>query len=100
MDREIMFEVIVIALTGAALIALFYWLVKCVKRWRESSRIYHWLDKVTSPKDGKRWRSTIAIASHTNLTEDRVRLLCSQHKMIVRSSKKNEVWGIKDNARQ
>ena len=93
-------EGLLIALTGAALIALVYWLVKYVKGWRESYRIYHWLDKVTSPKDGKRWRSTVAIASHTNLTEDRVRILCSRHKMIIRSSKKNEVWGIKDNARQ
>ena len=100
MDRGKIFVVILIALTGAALIALVFWLVKRFKTFRESSRIYHWLDKVTSPKDGKRWRSTVAIASHTNLTEDRVRLLCRQHKMIVRSSKKNEVWGIKDNARQ
>ena len=97
MDTGKLFEVIVIALTGAALTALVFWLVKRFKIWRESSRIYHWLDKVTSPKDGKRWRSTIAIASNTNISEDRVRILCSQHKNIVRSSKKNEVWGIKDN---
>lgn len=100
MNIETISEGLLIALTGAALIALVYWLVKCFKTFRESSRIYHWLDKVTSPKDGKRWRSTIAIASHTNIPEDRVRILCSQHKKIVRSSKKNEVWGIKDTARQ
>ena len=100
MDIGKMFEGILIALTVAALTALVIWLVKRCRIWRESSRIYHWLDKVTSPRDGKRWRSTIAIASNTNISEDRVRFLCSQHKKIVRSSKKNEVWGIKDTARQ
>ena len=67
--------------------------------WREKRRVYRWLNEVTSPCDSKKWRATRAIASFTNLPEDRVRFLCSRHPKIVLSTKEKEMWGIAGRAR-
>lgn len=68
--------------------------------WRESRRIYQWLKTVTSASGAKsKWRSTRAIASFTNLPEDRVRALCSRDSRIVLSIKEKEMWGISGSAR-
>ena len=61
----------------------------------ESQRILSWLKKNTSDKRGERYRSTRAIASWNNLTEDRVRYLCSIHKDIYLSTgEKEDMWSI------
>lgn len=63
--------------------------------YRESTRIYNWLKGNTSNKAGEQFRSTREIASWNNLTEDRVRYLCSVHKKIFLStSGKEDMWGI------
>jgi hypothetical protein len=56
----------------------------------DSNKIYTWLSANTSNEDGKRFRTTRAIASWTNLPEDRVRYLCSTHKQIFLSTGPNE----------
>lgn len=68
-------------------------------KWREERRVYKWLDTVTSSADAKKWRATRAIASYTNLPEDRIRYLCSHHTKIVLSIKDKEMWGIAGRAR-
>ena len=61
----------------------------------ESKRIYKWLKKNTSDERGKQFRSTRAIASWNNVTEDRTRYLCSKHKDIYLSTGKEEDrWSI------
>jgi len=60
---------------------------------KDKRKVYKWLDEFTDENE-KRWRSTHAIASHTNLTEDRIRNICSKHKKIIRSDKQKEAWGI------
>ncbi len=61
-------------------------------------RIYRWLLRTTMGKFD--WRSTRAIASENNLTEDRVRDICTHHKKIVPSiGKQEDMWGIKDRVR-
>ena len=66
---------------------------------RDLKRVVGWLEKVSSPEGAEPWRSTHAIASYTNLTEDRVRYVCSSSEKIVRSSKKKESWGLLGKAR-
>jgi hypothetical protein len=94
---------IVIGTVGGAAAGLVLWLVARLNHyeieWREKRRIFAWLNNVTSTSGSSQWRSTRLIASYTDLTEDRVRYLCSIHKKVVLSSGEKEVWGIKGRAR-
>lgn len=88
---------IVIGSVGGALAGLTVWLSQllkeCVMKEWHKRRIYNWMHKriqfkgetVGSPdrsRIGSPWVSTIEIASHTNLPQDRVRYICSIHKKI------------------
>ena len=79
-------EGITIGATGGAVAGLILWLVgrlnEYEKEWREKRLIYKWLDNVTKDNSNMPWRSTRAIASYNNLTEDRVCYLCSHHSKI------------------
>ena len=66
---------------------------------RDVKRVIGWLEKVSAPEGADPWRSTHAIASYTNLTEDRVRYVCSESEKIVRSSGEKETWGLLGKAR-
>ena len=94
---------IVIGAVGGAAAGIALWLLErvreCEKAFRERRRILKWLDGVTSQPGSSPWRSTRAIASFTNLTEERVRYLCSIHPKIELSTGQNEVWSIKGRAR-
>ncbi|OIN86692.1 MAG: hypothetical protein AUJ12_05295 [Alphaproteobacteria bacterium CG1_02_46_17] len=75
------FEGIIVGTAGGAaagLIILFiqYIKIKCIECCHKK-RIYQWLQKNTADKDNKRFRTTRSIASWNNLTEDRVRYICS-----------------------
>ncbi len=61
----------------------------------ESKKIYKWMKQNTKDQDGQRFRSTRAIASWNDFTEDRVRHLCSFNKNIYLSTGPNlDLWGI------
>ena len=93
----------IIGAAGGGVAGLILWIVGRLNdyeiKWREERRVYKWLNAVTSSPDAKKWRATRAIASYTNLPEDRVRYLCSHHTKIVLSTKEAEVWGIAGRAR-
>ena len=58
-------------------------------------RVYDWIKENTADENGKQFRSTRAIASWCNLTEDRVRYICSKHKKIFLSTgKKDDMWSL------
>lgn len=81
---------IVIGTFGGAFAGITVWAVqlvhaKCSER-RDKARVYRWLRANTSDEDGNRYRSTRAIASWNNLTEDRVRYICSLHGRIYLST--------------
>lgn len=81
---------------AAGLIILFiqYIKIKCVECCHKE-RVYEWLQKNTSDEEGKRFRTTRSIASWNNLTEDRVRYICSIDERIYLSTGDNEdVWGV------
>ncbi|WP_457374486.1 hypothetical protein [Pseudomonas tolaasii] len=67
---------------------------------RDSSVIYRWLESESKVAGSPDFRSTRAIASHTNLTEERVRLLCSTHTLIFLSTgTEPDMWTIKERSR-
>ena len=58
-------------------------------------RVYNWLKENTTNEEGNQYRSTRAIASWANLTEDRVRYICSIHKEIYLSTgQKEDMWSL------
>lgn len=63
---------------------------------RDKRRVLKWLDE-NSDKN-KKWRTTHAIASHVNLTQDRVRFICSIHNKIRNSTGELEdLWAVLKN---
>ncbi|MBZ0113515.1 MAG: hypothetical protein K8J08_13715 [Thermoanaerobaculia bacterium] len=94
---------IFIGAAGGAAAGVIIWLIDrlrdCELEWREGRRILQWLEAVSAREDALKWRSTRAIASYNNLTEDRVRYVCSRHERIVLSTGNSEVWAIKGRAR-
>jgi len=90
---------IVIGGAGGAIAGLTVWLVQYahnkVTVIIESNRIYKWLKENTTDEPGEQFRSTRTIASWNNLTEDRVRHICSIDKRIFLSTgDKENMWGI------
>ena len=91
---------IIVGSAGGAIAGLAVWginlLIEIINEKRHKKRIYDWLYKVTKQKDEK-WRTTRAISSYNNLTEDRVRYICSVHEKIVLSiGPQEDRWGIKE----
>lgn len=94
---------IVIGGAGGAIAGITVWLVQFVHdkvtQHIDSNNIYKWLKDHTTPEpdEGDQFKSTRTIASWNNLTEDRVRYICSLDKRIFLSTGKNEdMWGIYD----
>ena len=93
------FDGIVVGGAGGAVAGVTVLLVSALaEKWRERRhrlRIHGWLKAHTSAQPGKRFRSTRAIASHTNLTQDRVRYICSIHADIYLSTgEEDDMWGL------
>lgn len=90
---------IVIGGAGGAIAGLTVWFVQLVQakflERRDKQRVHRWLSEHTSDKAGEQFRSTRAVASWTNLTEDRVRYICSVHPAIFLSTgDKEDMWGL------
>lgn len=90
---------IVIGGVGGAIAGLTVLLVKFahdkITQKVERDRVYNWLRNNTSNESGNEFRSTRAIASWNNLTEDRVRYICSIDKRIFLSTgERNDMWSI------
>jgi hypothetical protein len=90
---------IVIGAAGGSIAGITVWLVQYihdkVTQKVESSRVYSWLKKNTSNEPGDQFRSSRAIASWNNLTQERVRYICSVDKRIFLSTgEKDDMWGI------
>lgn len=81
---------------AAGLIILFfqYVKIKCVE-FCDKERVYDWLLKNTADEDNKRFKTTRSIASWNNLTEDRVRYICSiDERIYLSTGEKEDVWGV------
>ena len=84
---------------GGAIAGITVYLVQYLHRkfsdYFDGKKGLNWLKINTSGERGKRYRSTKAIASWTNLTLVRVRYLCSHNKEIYLSTgKEDDMWSI------
>lgn len=67
---------------------------------RDSDSIYRWLESESKVAGSADFRSTRAIASHTNLTEERVRIVCSAHpKIHLSTGTQPDLWTLKERVR-
>ena len=91
---------VVIGGAGGAIAGIMVYLVQYLHNKfldrSESNRVFNWLRENTSDARGKNYRSTRAIASFNNLTQDRVRYLCSIHDGIHLSvGAREDMWALK-----
>jgi len=94
-------EGIIIGGAGGAIagftILLIQWLREIISIEYNKKKIYKWLKERSIMEPEKKFRKTRTIASWTNLTEDRVRYICSIHKNIYLSVGVNEdLWSVFD----
>jgi hypothetical protein len=103
MDQELINDIISTSFGGAAaglalygMQALFAWIgVK-----RDACRVHDWMTKERAA-GGDKYRSTRAIASHNNLTEDRARFVCSHDERIKLSVGDDpDKWSLEDRGRK
>jgi hypothetical protein len=90
---------VIIGGAGGAIAGITVYLVQAihdsVSDRLDSKRVFKWLHENTENVDGKKFRSTRAIASYNNLTEDRVRFLCSHHpKIYLSTGEKEDRWSV------
>jgi hypothetical protein len=89
---------ITVGAVGGALAGLTVWLADLLReKYLEhvhKKRVYDWLSKNSDQAD-RPFRSTRAIASHNNLTQDRVRYICSRHESIFLSTgEREDMWSV------
>lgn len=66
-----------------------------IRDWLDCAKILKWLQANTKDETGSRFRSTRAIASWTNFTQERVRFLCSlNEKIYLSTGPQEDMWGI------
>ena len=87
---------------GGAIAGLMVWCTKQLTAYWEKEKdcktVYGWLKDNTS-KGGIQFRSTRAIASHNNLTMDRVRYICSvDDRMFLSTAKREDMWALHEHA--
>lgn len=92
-------EGIIIGAIGGGCAGLSVLIVSYLGRlWSEycdKKQIYGWMQDKTSNINEKRYRSTRAISSWNNLTEDRVRYICSIHpKIFLSTGEKEDMWSL------
>ena len=87
--------------TGGAIAGITVWLIQYahdkITQKKDSNRVYNWLLKNTSTKTDdirQESASTQSIASWNNLTEDRVRYICSFDKRIYQITNQGDEWSI------
>jgi hypothetical protein len=94
---------IIVAAVGGAIAGLVIWIVElirqCILKKCHTNRIEKWLKKNSNLPKPLEWRSTRTIASHNNLTEDRIRFICSHSNKIqlntADGNNSDELWKFK-----
>jgi hypothetical protein len=99
MFSQSMVEGIVVGAAGGAAAGLVLYVIQTAREklieHRDKRRILMWLRSNVRDSETERYRSTRAIASYTNLPEDRVRYICSIHADVYLSTgEKPDMWGL------
>ena len=87
-------QIIIGIVSGIAVIAIAA-IVKHAKDKIDTNKIISFLEASANDTDFT-YRSNYAISSETNLSEERVRKLCSKSKKIKRNTKEKESWRLVD----
>jgi hypothetical protein len=87
-------QAIIIGASGGLTIFLVGLIKEQILIWRDKRRVYNFL--FTDRNSVWKFRNTWTIASNVNLTEERVRFICSIHKKIKRSAEEDEVWQLRE----
>jgi hypothetical protein len=100
MDCARILEGVIVGGVGGAvagsIILLVTWIHTTLLEKRDKDRVWGWITKHASEQEWQ-FRSTRSIASHTNLTQDRVRYICSMHASIKLSTgEREDMWLVKD----
>ena len=82
---------IVQSVIGALIVALILWLIGLMRSRAHENKILEFMRKSEIDTSHK-FRSTHAISSAINLSEERIRKICSKSKKIKRNQKENESW--------
>jgi len=87
---------LIIGLVGGLSAGTGIWIIdrmrECYLFIRDEKRIVKFFNEKIMNDE---FRNTYRIASEVNLTEDRVRYICSNSKEIKRNEKKDEVWSLR-----
>ncbi|MFW1056526.1 hypothetical protein ACEV76_01455 [Vibrio parahaemolyticus] len=99
MEKSQIIGGIIVGAFGGTTAGLAVYITKLIHEqivfWIEARRIYKWLGSNTTMELGNEFRSTRAIASWNNVTEERARFICSKYKKIYLSTgQKDDMWGI------
>lgn len=91
MNEELL-EQIFSGVAGGVLVLLAQWVAGHFADYRDRQKVYRWLDRYGWAD--KEFRSTRVIASHTNLTQERVRYICSiDDRIYLSRGEKDDMWG-------
>ena len=82
---------IIIGIISGVTVALLIWLIKTINSKIDTHKIIIFLQK-SKATTKHTFRSNHAISSATNLSEERVRTLCSKSTQIKRNEKQKESW--------
>lgn len=90
---------VVIGAAGGAMAGIGVWAFQYIQQRiverQDKKKLLNWLRDNSKDEPGNQFRSTRAIASWNNMTEDRVRYICSIHDQIFLSTGRNEdLWGV------
>ncbi len=99
MEKSQIIGGIIVGAFGGTTAGLAVYITKLIHEkvvfYLEAKRIYKWLGSNTTMEPGKEFRSTRAIASWNNVTEERARFICSKYKKIYLSTgHTGDMWGI------
>lgn len=82
---------LVSTLIGAIIISIITWLLRFIQSTKDTNSILTFL-KASKDDAEYTFRSTEAIASDANLTENRVALLCAKHPKVKRNTNEKQSW--------
>jgi len=88
-------EGMVIGGVGGTLAGLTIWLIQLLKDYvtkqADKKTVYNSLEKMTNTKIKPLFVSTIDLVAYTNLTQDRIRYICSIHEKIIPKTENDTV---------
>lgn len=80
---------------ASLMFSLSRFLTNQLSNYRDNRKIERWLKNNTTNKEGNKFRSTRAISSYNNLSEDRVRALCYVNpKITLSTGEREDLWSI------